>query len=171
MKRALASLLFIAMVLGISPSWARAQSHPRFSTGLHFGVMFPSLGDFKKVYKDNYLFVYGLSFGWKIVKDLELGGEASYGFKDGYGVTDSGDRTKEAYRIHLVPAVLTLLYRFKFYEDQPVVPYVGVGGAYTYFYEARKSDKNVKTTGGKYGCAGLAGKLGLVFCGMAPGWI
>jgi len=157
MRTALVLSTILAVCLAVLPQDALADSPINFSSSLRVGFMLPETEEFEEVYDQNYIFIYGLNFGWKIVKDLELVGEAAYGFKDGKGIAESGEETGEEYRLHVVPAMLGVLYRLKFYENQPVVPYLGGGGNYTYYYEGRKEDSEQDIDGGKWGYDGFAG--------------
>ena len=157
MRAACLFSLIVVVCLMACPLVSLADSPVRFSTSIRVGFMIPEIEEYSKVYEDDYMFVYGLSVGWKMVKDLELVGEAGYGLKDGKGVTEEGERTGEKYRLHVAPALLDILYRLKFYEDQPVVPYLGGGANYAYFYESREEESDTNVHGGKWGYNGLAG--------------
>jgi hypothetical protein len=56
----------------------------------------------------------------------------------------------------MAPVEVGLLYRFNFVYDQPVVPYLGVAGVYSYFLEERL-DSSWKKRGGVWGVAGNGG--------------
>jgi hypothetical protein len=152
------ALVLLAPALLVSAPRAEAASSPiRFSAGLRAAFLVPGISTFEEVYDATFMMTYGLSFGYKLVKDFEIVGEASYGLKDGRGVTAAGNGTAEKYRLHLAPVSLSLLYRLKFYEDQPVVPYLGGGATYLYFHEERTEDPDVKTNGTKWGWQAFGG--------------
>ena len=137
---------------------AEDTSPIHFSLNLHAGFMLVDEPDFEDVYNQNWMGVYGLQFGYKLVKDLELSLSASYGFKgrrrrdgerqlDRRGVPASG-RPGHAF------ASLTGL---RFVAEQPVVPYLGAGGAGVFFHESRVEEPDINTSGMHYGYTGFAG--------------
>lgn len=151
-------LALVGLILLAAPNAALAGQSPiRFTTNLHVDFLFIDEQAFEKVYNQDWMFTFGFGFGVKLVKDLELLAGISYGFKDGEGITKGGSATDEAYRFHVVPGSLSLLYRLKFYENQPVVPYLGGGGSAAFYHEQRTEEPDINTTGGKYGYHGLGG--------------
>ena len=157
-SRLLTVLLPAIAVGALAVPAAHADQRPiRFSTDFHFSFLVPQIKEFKTVYQGTFIPTFGFGFGYKLVADLELVAEATYGFKDGKGVTAAGAHTAEKYKLHVAPMALSLLYRLKFYEDQPVVPYLGGGATYLYFHEQRVAEPGVNTDGGKWGWQAFGG--------------
>ena len=149
------ALIAATGLLAVPP--AEASAGPHFSADIHVSFLIPQIREFQKIYKSTFMMTYGFEFGYKLVRDLEIVGDASYGLASGRGLTPTGAHSGEKYMLHLVPASLSLLYRLKFYEDQPVVPYLGGGVTYAFFYEMRVSDPSKKTSGAKWGWQGFGG--------------
>jgi hypothetical protein len=136
-----------------------------FTAGFNVGMVFPTSHKLQDVYGTKGDAIYLLQGGWRMVNELELHAEGAYYFFEGHGVTydDAGDvkKTGEKYKLHVTPAELGLVYRFNFYLDQPVVPYVGAHGLMTYWIEERL-DSGDKNRGLIYGWSGQGGLMFLL---------
>lgn len=141
------------------PHWFEGPRH--FSAGFHVGLVIPETADVTDVYGDKPEAIYTLHGGWRIVSELELHAEMSYYFFEGNGVSSTGRSTSEKYKLHVAPAELGLVYRLAFVPDQVVVPFVGGGGAYTYWFEERL-DSSVKNRGLLSGATAQAGLMFLL---------
>ncbi len=168
MSRFIAPLLILALV-GLSGSRAFAQEPPqndphwlesprRFTTGFDVGMIFPSDEDFQDIYGKKGDAIYTLRAGWRIFHELEINAGLSYAWFEGRGLSASGDKTHEKFKIHMAPAELGLVYRFAFVPDQVLVPYVGAMGLYGYWFE-EKLDSSCKNRGLNAGVGAQAGLM------------
>ncbi len=135
---------------------AKEVVKPHASFGFFGGAHIMASEEWEEVYGNTPVFYFGFSLGLKLIADLEMWGEVGYSVDEGKGVTQTGAGTAERYRIHVVPGSAGLLYRFKFFEEQLVVPFVGGAVNYYYFYEGRL-ESSEKVDGGKWGYSGEAG--------------
>ncbi|MBZ0271564.1 hypothetical protein K8I61_05985 [bacterium] len=141
------------------PHWFESPRH--FSAGFNVGLVFPTADEFQDVYGTKGDAIYTLQAGWRMIHELELHAEGSYFWFEGRGVTSTGDKTQEKFKLHAAPAELGLLYRLAFVPDQIVVPYVGAGYALTYWFE-EKLDSSSKNRGLLNGWVGQAGLMVLL---------
>jgi len=154
MKR-LFFLSAVIVFLFASPAFLGAQEKPQsdphwfdsprnFSAGFLVGMIFPWKEEIVDVYGSKGDAIYTLQAGWRMIHELELHAEGSYTFFEGNGVSPSGSKTKEKYKIHIAPAEIGLMFRFNFFLDQIVVPFAGGHYVYTYWFEEKldSSDKN-----------------------------
>jgi len=126
---------------------------------LNMGVMIFEAKDYKTVYGSDPIAFYNMDAGLKLIHELELTGTIGYGFAEGHGVSPRNDETTaEKYKLHVAPAGLGLAYRFNFVLDQPVVPYLGAGGLFSYWMEERL-DSSWKRKSYNYGAYGKAGLM------------
>jgi hypothetical protein len=137
-----------------SPIWG--------SWGFNAGLMFFNSQQFREIYGNRGMVFYNMNAGLKLVYQLEVLGSIGYGFSEGRGIApESGQKTDEWYKLHYAPASLGLTYRFGYVLDQPVVPYLGVQGAFAYWMEEREHS-GTKRRGYLYGMFGTAGVMFLL---------
>ena len=138
----------------VDPHWI--ESPINFSAGFKFGLAFPGDDTVQEVYGSKGIPYYNIEAGWKIVHELELHWEWSYFWEQGRGVALTGEKTNEQYKLHVSPMELGLTYRFNFVYDQPIVPFLGAGGDFTYYFEERL-ESSLKNRGLLYGYMGKGG--------------
>ena len=163
----LALFAALAATAAFAQEPARQDLHwnesPMYGTaGFNVGLMYFTSDDYEDIYGSSGITFYNLTAGWKIVHHLELTGDIGYGFAEGRGVSplDSG-KTAEKFKLHIAPAALGLLYRFNFWLDQVVVPYVGGSGVASYWFE-EKLDSSWKRRSYNYGVMGFGGLMFLL---------
>lgn len=169
MKKLIVALALLTFVCGGSLAWAESaqdshwQESPLWGTwSFNAGLMFFNEETFSDVYGDKGMVFYNMNTSLKLVADLELVGHIGYGFSEGRGISpQEKSKTDEWYKLHIAPAGLGLAYRFKFWLDQPVVPYVGGAGIMSYWMEERM-DSSWKRRGNNYGAIGYGGLMFLL---------
>ena len=98
-----------------------------------------------------------LKVGWEIHDLFSLRGSAGYFEEKNQGQFLTGDPSQiETYKVRIIPADLSAIFRFLFINDQLLVPYLGGGGDYYYFMQER-SDGGDKLNGGKRGYHAMGG--------------
>lgn len=147
---------FTALVLITSSVAVAKEQEPHFSAGIKVGMHWFIDDTVKDVYGNTGTMFFAGSFGWKIVDDFELDAELGYATTYGRGMAPNGGKTDQHYRLDEGPAQLGFLYRFNFVPEQIIVPYIGAGGNYEYYFEARVKNAWHKA-GGKFGYHGRAG--------------
>jgi hypothetical protein len=98
-----------------------------------------------------------LKVGWEIHDLFSVRASAGFMREENQGHFITGDPSQiEKYKLMVLPADLTPIFRFHFARDQAMVPYLGAGGDY-YYYMQERSDGKDKLSGGKRGYHGLGG--------------
>jgi hypothetical protein len=153
----LAALLMLApgVLLAAEP----AVDRPHWSLELKGGAFFPDTAGWSRFYGTSYLGEFGAALSYKVLRQVEVGVEASYASGTGKGeqprhapgVPASGEVSYQQ-----VPVNLFLLARGVFNEEQWLVPYAG-GGYTRLFYRQRVKgqDKREGSVNGYHARAGL----------------
>jgi len=137
--------LIIVFVLVLSLIFFSSQSSiaksKRFITfEARSGYFDAKSSEWNKIYNDVWGLPAGIRIGWRFYKQLELNAGLSYFSATGHGITKSGLRSEEKFKMELIPADISLLYRFSYSLDQFFVPYIGIGLDSVYFSEKNKSE-------------------------------
>ncbi|HPM75657.1 MAG TPA: MXAN_2562 family outer membrane beta-barrel protein [bacterium] len=166
MKRLVVALALLTILCGGSLARAEStqdihwQESPQWGTwSIHAGLMFFNEEAFADIYGDRGMVFYNMNAGLKLIADLELVGHIGYGFSEGRGISpQEKTKTDEWYKLHMAPGGLGLAYRFKFWLDQPIVPYIGGAGIISYWMEERM-ESSWKRRGYNYGAIGYGGLM------------
>lgn len=130
---------------------------PHWSLEVKGGAVFPAPAGWSRFYGTSYLGEFGAALSYKVVRQIEVGVEASYARGTGKGqqplhpaLGPSGEVTYEQ-----VPVNLFILARGVFHEEQWLVPYAGAG--YTRFFYRQRVKGQEKTEGSVNGYHARAG--------------
>jgi len=63
----------------------------------------------------------------------------------------------EKFKVYVIPVDFSLQYRFNYFKNQPIIPFIGGGVDYYYFSEKQLSEKRTVVSGWKRGYHGNAG--------------
>ncbi len=155
----LSSISFFLIVLPVS-----AES-PTSSLSIKGGYFIPNIDDWSDHFEERGVSYGGLELGWKLTRRFELSLSLDYYKAKGKAITPTGRTSADEVTFQQVPVYASLLYRFVFYEDQPIVPYIG--GGYTHQFYRQELDGN-KVSGDQNGYH-LRGGLQLLLDYLDPG--
>jgi len=146
----------------------QTQGRPSWSLELKGGLFYPAIGNWQEFYGDDKTGQYGLAFGYKIFRMLELGIGGSYIKDVGQGYAPVHGIVTGSVTYQLIPVDVYVLVRGVLQENQWIVPYVG--GGYTYMYYQEKIALQSTVSGhadGYHGRAGLQFLLDVLDQGAA----
>ena len=155
--------IILAAMLVLAPGVLSAAEpsidRPHWSLELKGGAYFPDTAGWSRFYGTSYLGEYGAALSYKVLRQVEIGVEASYASGTGKGqqplhapgVAASGEVTYQQ-----VPLNLFLLARGVFNEEQWLVPYAG-GGYTRLFYRqhVKGQEKSEGSVNGYHARAGV----------------
>ena len=139
------AVLAALVVVGASLP-ARAESPRNFMAELKFGPWRPDVDkEFttKKPWNDTfgggYFLTSQVEFDWEFFKQvgvLAVGGSIGYTQAKGHGLLESGAKSTDPTKMHLLPLSLSLIYRFDYLMQRFKFPFVPVvkGGLDGYFW-------------------------------------
>ena len=125
---ALSILLFPALVCAAEP-----RQDPRWSLELKGGAFFPAVDNWSRYYGSSHVGEWGGAFGYKPLRQIEVGIEGSYLRKTGKGNQPEHQLLGGKATYRQIPLNLYVVARGIFREDQLLVPYAG-GGFSRVFY-------------------------------------
>lgn len=125
----------------------------------------PNIDGWSDHFEENGVSYGGLELGWKLTRRFELSLSLDYYQAKGNAITPTGRASADEVTFQQVPVYASLLYRFVFYEDQPIVPYIG--GGYTHQFYRQQLDGS-KVSGDQNGYH-LRGGLQLLLDYVDPG--
>lgn len=132
------------------------EKPPRWSLEIKGGDFEPDLDEWRRFFGDETASEFGVAFGYKLTRWLEVGLEADYIRDKGAGRLPSNDTVGGSVTYNLFPAHVYVLVRGIFHENQRFVPYVG--GGFTRAYYRQKIDNQASRRGdtdGEHARAGL----------------
>jgi opacity protein-like surface antigen len=150
--------VFIFVLLSSVAAFAdddQVQGRPHWSLELKGGLFYPAIDNWKQFYGDDKTGQYGLAFGYKVFRMLELGIEGSYIKDDGQGYAPVHGIVTGSVTYQLIPINVFVLVRGIVSENQWVVPYIG--GGYTFMYYQEKLELQGTVSGHADGYHGRAG--------------
>lgn len=122
--------------------------------------------DFDKIFNQTFITPAIISIGGYPIRNLGINFNAGWAEQKGTAV---GDETQESsgekVTLTVIPVQVEATYRFDFYDEQFLVPVLGVGGDYWYYKENNEFSKDVE--GGKSGFHAVAG-VGLLLDRIDP---
>lgn len=135
--------LLIIFLLSV-PAVTYGNERNGLSFGLSYGQLEPASDEWKEIYDDDRISTYRVSLGYRFhpTVSVEIGG--GYQTKDGKGKTVTGKETGVKTTFQAAPVDITLLYRMNYFDDQIIVPYIGGGVSYNYYWEKVKDGKELK---------------------------
>jgi hypothetical protein len=165
MKRVIILALFIIVFAGQSVFGLPKKDRLKPTSPIHFdiaargGFFMPEDPDFRRIYGRWSNDMYFLEFGWyPFKKGLVIDGTVGAYTQRGHPIgTITGAKSSEITRMTIVPLEVGLGYRFKFRENQLLVPELGANFSYTYFAENPNPGKMVE--GWKSGYTGWGGLM------------
>lgn len=136
--------LLFAVEIAMAQDKPAVPDRPHWSLEIKGGRFFPDLDNWKEFYGNDSTTQLGLGFGYKVLRQLEVGAEASYIRDKGTGflplnLTPGGEVTWT-----LVPVDVFVLFRGVFSESQWVVPYVGGGWTRAFYKQEITNQDNVE---------------------------
>ncbi len=137
------SLLTLFFLL-MTPAASLGGERTGLSFGLSYGQLEPASDEWKEIYDDDRISTYRVSLGYRFhpTVSVEIGG--GYLTKDGKGKTITGSETGAKTTFQAAPVDITLIYRLNYFDDQIIVPYIGGGVSYNYYWENVKDGKELK---------------------------
>jgi len=122
---------------------AWAEDYEWMWEGQVTGVVFDD-DVFKDVFRDDMFVMARSGLNWYPVDDVTLGFYLGAMFETGHAIGEiTGERSGEDTDLMVIPVQLNLAYRFDYYEDQPIVPSVWIGGDWWYFQENNEYADNI----------------------------
>lgn len=151
--------ILLALLLCLPALTSAAEkdaARPHWSLELKGGAFFPDISGWSKSYGKEYTGEYGGALAYKLLRQLEVGVEASYINATGKATAPlNGVMTGEV-DYQLVPLGVFILGRGIFYEKQLFVPYAGGGYTRTFYWQEIRNQGKVKgSVNGYYGRAGI----------------
>lgn len=98
-----------------------------WSAEFKLGQFHPELDDWDKFYSEDNMTQYSVALAYKVLRQLEVGLEASYMSQDGRGFLPLNNQVGGEVDYTLVPASAYIILRGVFSDNQLIVPYVGGG--------------------------------------------
>lgn len=140
--------LTILFVLAL-PAVSSGSERSGLSFSLSYGQLEPASDDWKDIYGDKRVSNYRASIGYRLHPTLgvEIGG--GYLTKEGKGKTLTGRDTVVGTIFQSAPVDFTLFYRLNYFREQFIIPYVGGGLSYNFYWERVKDGREIK--GGMWG--------------------
>lgn len=120
---------------------------PRWSADIKKGSIEPNLLYWPNYYGEKYASHYGISLGYKLIRQIEVGAELGYIEDEGIGIRPLNNSIGGTVKYEQFPTSLYVLLRGVFTEGQWVVPYVGGGFTRAYY---RQSADNQQSARGDY---------------------
>ncbi|MBI5746472.1 MAG: outer membrane beta-barrel protein [Nitrospirae bacterium] len=118
----------------------RAES-PTSSLSIKTGYFIPRIDGWSDHFDEKGVWFGGLELGWKLTRRFELSLNLDYSQTKGKATTPTGRASADEATFQQVPVYASLLYRFIFYEDQPIVPYIGGGFTHQFYRQRLDGDK------------------------------
>lgn len=134
------TLFFLLM----TPAASLGGERTGLSFGLSYGQLEPASDEWKEIYDDDRISTYRVSLGYRFHPTVSVEMGAGYQTKDGKGKTITGKDTGVKTTFQTVPVDITLLYRMNYFDDQIIVPYIGGGVSYNFYWENVKDGKELK---------------------------
>jgi len=123
-------LLFIftgIILLGVPVTKTLAdEGSPSWSAEFKLGQFHPDLDGWDTYYEDN-MMQYSVAFAYKVLRQLEIGLEASYMSEDGRGLLPLNNQVGGEVDYTLAPVSAYITLRGVFSDNQFIVPYVSGG--------------------------------------------
>jgi len=140
--------------------WNAKETEPKSDFGLQPMYQFYSLkdsGNFNKIFHQTYISPVMVGFGSYPIRNLGINLNAGYAQVKGTAVAEgsTAESSGESVKLTVVPIQLEATYRFDFFDEQFLVPVLGLGGDYWYYKEDNQYSKDVE--GGKAGWHAMAG--------------
>ncbi|UCE88234.1 MAG: outer membrane beta-barrel protein [Pseudomonadota bacterium] len=160
----------LVMLSAVGAAFAQDQvarpDRPHWSLEIKGGRFFPDLDNWKEFYGNDSTTQLGLGFGYKVLRQLEVGAEASFIRDKGVGFLPLNQMPGGEVTWTLVPVDVFVLFRGVFNENQWVVPYIGGGWTRAFYKQEIKNQEDVE---GK--TDGYNARLGiqLLIDNMVPG--
>ncbi len=123
---------------------AQGTEPPRWTIAIKGGLFAPNLTSWKQQFGTGEDTIFGLTLGVKLIRNLEMGIEGAYFSEEGEGVTTSGRPSGTDLKLKFFPLQAYLLYQLIFYEDQPLVPYLGGGYSRFTYRMTLEGDQTIK---------------------------
>ncbi|VAW83160.1 hypothetical protein MNBD_GAMMA16-454 [hydrothermal vent metagenome] len=144
------------------------EKRPYWSAEFKLGQFHPNLDDWDRFYSDDNMNQYSVALAYKVLRQLEIGLEASYMSEDGRGVLPLNNQVGGEVDYTLVPVSAYIILRAIFSENQLVVPYVGGGVTrMSYKQNVTAGDETKGNTNGIYYKAGIQLLLDRIDLGAA----
>ena len=139
--------------------WNAKEIEPKSDFNFQLMYQFYSLkdsGSFNKIFHQTYLGPIMVGFGSYPIRNLDINFNAGYAEDKGTAIAEGGTESSgEKVKLTVIPIQLEVSYRFDFYDEQFLVPVLGLGGDYWYYKEDNQFSKDVE--GGKAGWHAMAG--------------
>ena len=113
-----------------------ATQQPHYSFALTAGAMRPDTSDWSTYYSDDTPREFSLALGWKPLRFLEIGAEASYFGARGEGYLPLNDSSGGQVVHEIAPVGLYAVLRGQWQFDQLLVPYIGAGVSRVYYQQS-----------------------------------
>jgi hypothetical protein len=150
---------------------AEGMNPPHWSLEIRAGHFEPDLKEWETFYGDSKADVLGLSLGWKLLRQVEVGLTVDDIEDTGVGKLPLNGTLGGQVNFHMYPAQLYVLLRGVFFENQWVVPYVGGGISRVYYHEEIDNQGSVRGhTDGDHTRYGLQFLLDSIDKGNAAGF-
>jgi hypothetical protein len=140
--------IILALIILLVPTLVLADEtrpdRPHWSLELKGGAFFPSVSGWSDHYGSSYFGEYGAALSYKILRQVEVGIEGSYGRASGTGQQVSHNLAAGQAKFEHAPLNLFVLARGVFNENQLLVPYAGVGYTRMFYREEVQGEATTK---------------------------
>ncbi len=127
---------------GRTRAWQLTQSW--MGEGDYSGVIFEE-DAFEDLFEKDYFPMVRFGLCWYPVENVSLGLYTGGLYEAGHAIgTVTGEESEEDSELYVLPVMLDLRLRFRFLEDQLIVPSLRAGGDYWYFQELNDYADNVE---------------------------
>jgi len=145
---------------------ARKSERPHWSLEVKGGRFTPDIDNYETFYGNDDTSEFSIGFGYKFLRQLEVGAQASYIQDDGVGLLPLNQNLGGQVAYTLVPVDVFVLFRAVFAKNQWVVPYIGGGWTRAYYRQKIQNQDDVEgKADGYHARAGIQISLN----NMAPG--
>ncbi len=139
-----AGALLTLLVTGFGSALAAKPVRPHWSLEVKGGQFTPDIDNYETFYGKDHTSEFGLGFGYKFLRQLEVGAQASYIEDEGVGLLPINQILGGEVTYTLVPVDVFVLFRAIFKENQWVVPYIGGGWTRAYYQQEITNQETVK---------------------------
>jgi len=149
--------IFVGIALfGMAANTLADDNRPHWSAEVKFGQFRPDLDEWDTFYNKDYMWQYGAALAYKVIRQLDIGLEASYMSQSGKGILPLNNQVGGDVDYTLIPVSAFVTLRAVFSESQIIVPYVGGGVTRMYYEQDVDGGKTSKgNTDGSYYKAGV----------------
>ena len=136
--------MLIVSCLFFSAAHAGTPTRPHWSLEVKGGRFTPDIDNYETFYGKDHTSEFTVGFGYKFLRQLEVGAQASYIEDEGVGLLPLNQILGGEVTYTLVPVDVFVLFRAVFKENQWVVPYIGGGWTRAFYSQEITNQDDVE---------------------------